>query len=387
MTLAPLIYLDNMSTTPLDPRVGEVMSACLNSPELFGNPSSQTHRYGWLAAQMIEKAREQVAVAIHADPKEIIWTSSATEAINLGIKGAAFFYQRKGRHIVTLQSEHKAVLHSMASLERQGFKVTYLKPSPLGLLDPERLRNALTPETLLVSLCWVNNETGVIQNMKEIAQITRQNGIILHVDAAQAVGKIPINLHHVPLDLMSMSAHKVYGPKGIGALFVRRNPRIRLLAQIHGGEQEQGLRSGTLATHQIAGMGAAFAIAQSEYAQDQANINRLSAKLWNGLQKLGGVELNGASNPHRVANCLNVYFAGVDGETVLHSLPGLALSTGSACHSVYQTPSHVLTAMGISHERAQQSLRIGIGRFTQEAEIDAALAQIAFAVGSLRSIK
>ncbi len=383
MNLPPLIYLDNMSTTPLDPRVVNAMSACLNSAEFYGNPSSQTHRYGWQAAQIIETARAQVATAIQADTKEIIWTSGATEAINLAIKGSALFYQRKGRHIVTLQSEHKAVLHSISSLERQGFSVTYLKPDRHGLLDPEILRAELKPETLLVSLSWVNNETGAIQNIEKIAQITRENGVILHVDAAQAPGKIVINLQNIPLDLMSLSAHKVYGPKGIGALFVRRNPRIRLFTQIHGGEQEQGIRSGTLATHQIVGMGEAFAIAHSELAADQEHIRRLSAKLWQGLQKLG-MELNGPESC-RVANCLNIYFAGIDSEILLRTLTGLALSTGSACHSVYQTPSHVLTAMGLSHKRAQQSLRIGIGRFTQEADIDAALAQISFAVKTLSS--
>lgn len=383
MNLPALIYLDNMSTTPLDPRVVDVMSACLASSEVFGNPSSQTHRYGWQAAQIIEKARAQVAASIHADPKEIIWTSGATEAINLAIKGSALFYQRKGRHIVTLKSEHKAVLHSIASLESDGFSATYLKPDRQGLLDPEILRAALKPETLLVSISWVNNETGVIQDIDKIAQITRENGIVLHVDAAQAPGKIPINLQNIPIDLLSLSAHKVYGPKGIGALFVRRNPRIRLLAQIHGGGQEQNLRSGTLATHQMVGMGEAFAIADLEFERDRMHIRRLSTKLWNGLQKLGGIELNGTES-ERVAHCLNIYFAGIDSETLLHSLSGLALSTGSACHSVYQTPSHVLTAMGIGHERAQQSLRIGIGRFTQEAEIDAALTQIGFAVACLR---
>jgi cysteine desulfurase len=385
MTLPALIYLDNMSTTPLDPRVAEVMISCLKSPELFGNPSSQTHRYGWQAAEAIEKARWQVADLIHAQAKEIVWTSGATEAINLAIKGAALFYQRKGKHIVTLQTEHKAVLNTIASLEREGFSVTYLKPDSQGVLQPEMLRAALKPETLLVSLSWVNNETGVIQDIEQMAKITRENGVILHVDAAQAPGKLAINLEDTPIDLLSLSAHKVYGPKGIGALFVRQNPRIRLSTLIHGGEQEQGIRSGTLPTHQIMGMGEAFAIAKAQFKQDQEHVNRLSQWFWHGLQELGGVTLNGSFSK-KVAHCLNIHIDGIDAESLLLSLTKLALSTGSACHSAHQTPSHVLSSMGLSHQWAQESLRIGIGRFTRDEDIEAALNQFSLVVESLRQL-
>lgn len=369
------IYLDYMATTPLDPRVSAAMIECLNSPEYFGNPSSRSHRLGWQAAELIEIARQQVADLLNADPREIVWTSGATEANNLALKGAASFYQRKGKHIVTLKSEHKSVLHPCAYLESLGFQVTYLNPSSNGLLSLEEFQAAIRPDTILASIAWVNNETGVVQDIAGIGRITRENGVLLHVDAAQAVGKISIDVQTCPVDLMSFSAHKLYGPKGTGALYVRRNPRVRLEAQMHGGEQENGLRSGTLPTHQIVGMGAAFAIAKTQFAQDQRHAQQLGLSLWEGLQTIPGLELNGDER-QRVPHCFNVSFKGVDAETLLLRLTDLALSTGSACHSAHTTPSHVLTAMGIRGERARNAIRISFGRFTSAADIAYAVVNI-----------
>jgi cysteine desulfurase len=378
-------YLDYMASTPLDPRVLARMTECLSSGEHFGNPSSQNHRFGWQAAGLIEAARQQVAGLIHADSREIVWTSGATEAINLALKGAALFYQRKGKHIITLRSEHKAVLNTCAYLENLGFTVTRLTPTSTGLLDMEELRAAIRPDTILASILWVNNETGVIQDIEKISQLTRENGIILHVDAAQAAGKIAIDVQTLPVDLMSFSAHKVYGPKGVGALYVRRTPRIRLIPQIHGGDQESGIRSGTLATHQIVGMGEAFAVARDSLEADQQHIRQLSCRLWQGLKNLDGIELNG-DEERRVANCLNISVGGVEAETLMLSLTGLAISTGSSCHSAYTTPSHVLTAMGLSPVRARCALRISCGRFTTLAEIDYAIAHIRENVERLRQL-
>ena len=380
-----LIYLDYMASTPLDPRVAAEMTHCLNSPELFANPSSQNHRYGWQAHEWIEKARGQVADLIQADPREIIWTSGATEADNLALKGAALFYQRQGKHIITLSTEHKAVLNTCRHLETQGFSVTYLNPDPQGLLNIEEFKAAIRPDTILASIMWVNNETGVIQDIAKISEITREKGVILHVDAAQAAGRVAIDVQTVGVDLMSLSAHKVYGPKGIGALYVRRTPRIRLAAQIHGGEQEQGLRSGTLPTHQIVGMGAAFSLAKQELANDQQHARQLGDRLWAGLQGVEGIELNG-DYQRRIPECFNICIDGLEAETLLLSLNQLALSTGSACHSAHTTPSHVLTAMGISHQRARSALRMSFGRFTTMEEIEFTIAQIRQQVHALRQL-
>jgi cysteine desulfurase len=385
MTAQFPVYLDYMASTPLDPKVLARMTDCLSSTTDFGNPSSQNHRFGWQAGELIKAARRQVAALINADPREILWTSGATEAINLALKGAAQFYQRKGKHIITSRTEHKAVLNTCAYLENQGFEVTYLTPSPHGLLDIDQFRAAIRPDTILASILWVNNETGVIQDVERISRMTREHGIILHVDAAQAAGKIAIDVKTFPVDLMSFSAHKVYGPKGVGALFMRRSPRIRLTPQIHGGEQEGGLRSGTLPTHQIVGMGEAFETARLSLCQDQEHVRQLSARLWQGLQSLGGIELNG-DKQQRVGNCLNMSVNGVEAETLALSLTGLAVSTGSACHTAHTTPSHVLTAMGCPPSRALSSLRISLGRFTTLAEIEYAIAHIREQVQQLRQL-
>lgn len=380
-----LIYLDYMATTPIDPRVLAKMSACLASSEYFGNASSQNHRLGWQALELIDQACCQVADCIHADPKEIIWTSGATEADNLAIKGAANFYQRKGKHLITMKTEHSAVLNACAYMETLGFEVTYLNPNSDGLLNIEEFKAAIRPDTILASIMWVNNETGVIQNIEQIAQLTRANGIVLHVDAAQAIGRIPVDLNSLPVDLMSFSAHKVYGPKGIGALYVRRNPRIRLTPQIHGGEQQYGLRSGTLPTHQIVGMGEAFAIAQQELVDDQRNASNLADLLWQKLKTIPEIYLNGHVN-HRVPQCINLSFKGLDAETLMLSLADLALSSGSACHSAHMTPSHVLTAMGIRNELSRSAVRISFGRFTQKEYIIQAGFQLVAQVQKLRQL-
>lgn len=378
-------YLDYMASTPIDPAVLAAMQESLTSNELFGNPSSQNHRFGWLAADRIEQARRQVAELISADPREIIWTSGATEAVNLALKGAAHFYQRKGKHIIALRTEHAAVLQTCAYLENQGFAVTYLNPTSKGLLNPDDFANAVRPDTILAAIMWVNNETGVSQDLASLAAIAKKNGIILFVDAAQAIGKIPVDVKTLPIDLMAMSAHKVYGPKGIGALFVRRTPRIRLQPLIHGGEQEYGLRSGTLPTHQIIGMGAAFAVAKHHLLADIEHVQSLGQRLWQGLQTIPEVTINGDFN-QRVPHCFNISIQGIEAETLLVSLADFALSTGSACHSAHNTPSHVLTAMGISAKQARSALRISYGRFTTAVEIDRFIEQLHKQVANLRML-
>lgn len=378
------VYLDYMASTPIDPQVFAIMCECLGPDGYFANPSSRSHSLGFAAADIIENARQQVADLLHAHPREIIWTSGATEADNLAIKGAATFYQRKGKHIITMATEHKAVLNSCAYLETQGYTVTYLKPKTDGLLDLEELQSAIRPDTILVSIMWVNNETGVVQDIEQIAAIVKKYGIIFHVDAVQAVGKIAIDLQKIPIDLLSVTAHKVYGPKGIGALYIRRTPRIRITPQIHGGKQEHDLRSGTLPTHQIAGMGKAFALANERLTQENAHIQNLANQFWQELASLEGVLLNGHQT-QRVPHCFNLIFAGVDSESLLLSLTSdCAIANGSACHSTYKTPSHVLTAMGIRHDQANAAVRISLGRFTTIEEIRYAAVRIKENVQQLR---
>ena len=376
------IYLDCMATTPVDPAVQEAMLACLEKEGGFGNPSSN-HYYGWEALSWVNKAREQVADLVNVDPREIIWTSGATESDNLAIKGAARFYQRQGKHIVTMSSEHKAVLDTCAHLETEGFEVTYLDPEPNGLLDLEQLKSVLRKDTVLVSVMHVNNETGVIQDLAAIGKITREKGILLHADAAQSAGKIPIDLQKLNVDLMSFSAHKVYGPKGIGALYVRSNPPVRLEASIHGGGHQKGLRSGTLPTQQIVGMGVAFSTAKERLLLDREHIARLRERFWKGINGLVGLHLNG-SETHGIAGCLNVYFDGVEGESLMLALRDLAVSSGSACNSANSSPSHVLSAMGLPRQQAYNSVRISLGRFTTEGEVDCAVEMIRTQVNRLR---
>lgn len=378
------IYLDYMATTPVDPRVTSKIIACLEQSGNFGNPASQTHQYGWHAHAAIENARQQVASLINADPREIIWTSGATEANNLALKGAAIFYQRKGKHIITCQTEHKSVLDPCRYLERQGFDVTYLPVQKNGLLDLNELQNAIRDDTILISIMQVNNEIGVIQDIAAISALARPRGILTHVDAAQSAGKIAIDLQQlINVDLMTFTAHKVYGPKGIGALYIRRNPRVRLEALIHGGGHEQGLRSGTLATHQIVGMGEAFQIAKENLLPENQRILQLRDRLWNGIKKLGDVYLNGDFK-QRVASNLNVSFAGVNGEVLLPALKDLAVATGSACTSASVELSHVLRAIGCNDELARSTIRFSLGRFTTVEEIDFAITQINEVISQLR---
>ena len=377
------IYLDYAATTPVDSRVAKKMWPYLT--EQYGNPASRSHAYGWLAEEAVELAREQVCALINADPREIVWTSGATESNNLAIKGAAHFYKAKGKHLVTVATEHKAVLDSMRELEREGYEVTVLPVLPSGLLDLDRFKAALRPDTVLASVMCVNNETGVIQDIAAIGAICRQQGVLLHVDAAQAAGKVPTDLGVLPVDLMSLSAHKIYGPKGIGALYVRRKPRVRLEAQMHGGGHERGLRSGTLATHQIAGMGEAFWLAHEQMASDNARITTLRERLWSGISKLDCVELNG-DPVQRACGFLNASFNYVEGESLLMGIKGVALSSGSACTSASLEPSYVLRAMGRSDELAHSSVRFSIGRFTTAAEIDATIARVTEVVTRLRGM-
>jgi cysteine desulfurase len=374
-----------MATTPVDPQVAEKMSHCLTSDGVFGNPASQTHFYGWQAAEFVQKAREQVAALVNAEAREIIWTSGATESDNLAIIGAARFYQRQGKHIITLSTEHKAVLDSCRYLATQGFEVTYLNPEINGRLDLTKLTAAIRPDTRLISVMQVNNETGVIQDIAAIGEIAKQHGILFHVDAAQSAGKIPIDLQQLKVDLMSFSAHKLYGPKGIGALFVRRNPRVHLEPLIYGGGHENGLRSGTLPTHQIVGMGEAFAIAKERMTQDTEHLRTLRAIFLRGLNALGGFHING-DDTHCVLGCLNIYFDGINGESLMVRLQRLAFSAGSACNSANADPSHVLSAMGLTRERANNSLRISFGRFTTTEDIETAVAQITEHVTYLRQL-
>lgn len=380
------IYLDYSATTPVDPRVAAKMLECLTLEGNFGNPASRSHGYGWQAEEAIETARQQVADLVHADPREIVWTSGATESNNLAIKGAAHFYQGKGKHIVTSKIEHKAVLDTCRQLEREGFEVTYLDPTPnTGLITVEMVEAALRPDTIVVSLMHVNNEIGTITDIAAIGELTRSKGIIFHVDAAQSTGKIDIDLEQMKVDLMSFSAHKTYGPKGIGALYVRRKPRIRLEAQIHGGGHERGFRSGTLATHQIVGMGEAFRIAKEEGKAEQAQLKVLRDKLWAGLSSLEQVFLNGDAE-QRIAGNVNVSFNFVEGESLIMALKDLAVSSGSACTSASLEPSYVLRALGLSDELAHSSIRFTIGRFTTEADIDFVIQHAQNAVNKLRDL-
>ena len=368
MTVNTPIYLDYSATTPVDARVAEKMIPYLT--EHFGNPASRSHSFGWTAEKAVESAREQVAALVNADAREIVWTSGATESNNLAIKGAAHFYAgAKGRHIVTIATEHKAVIDTVRELERQGFEATYLEPEPDGLVDLEKFKAALRADTVLASVMLVNNEIGVIQDITALGNLCRDNGTIFHVDAAQATGKVEIDLEQLPVDLMSFSAHKTYGPKGIGALYVRRKPRVRLEAQMHGGGHERGFRSGTLPVHQIVGMGAAFQIAGEEMALENARIKRLRDKLWAGLSAIEEVYLNGDLK-QRVPHNLNVSFNFVEGESLIMAVKDIAVSSGSACTSASLEPSYVLRALGRSDELAHSSIRFSIGRFTVEEEID-----------------
>ena len=378
------IYLDYSATTPVDPRVADKMIPYLT--EKFGNPASRSHRFGWEAEAAVEEAREQVAALVNADPKEIIWTSGATESNNLAIKGAAHFYgSTKGRHLITVKTEHKAVLDTMRELERQGFQVTYLDVQENGLIDLGVFKAALRPDTSLVSVMFVNNEIGVVQPIAEIGEICRDKGILFHVDAAQATGKVEIDLEKLKVDLMSFSAHKTYGPKGIGALYVRRKPRVRLEAQMHGGGHERGFRSGTLATHQIVGMGEAFRIAREEMAEENARIGRLRDRLLKGLSDIECVYVNGDLE-HRVPHNLNISFAYVEGESLLMAIKDLAVSSGSACTSASLEPSYVLRALGRDDELAHSSIRFTIGRFNTEEEIDYAIDLLHQKIGKLREM-
>ncbi|MDR0234122.1 MAG: IscS subfamily cysteine desulfurase [Zoogloeaceae bacterium] len=378
------IYLDYSATTPVDPRVAEKMIPYLTTH--FGNPASRSHSFGWEAEAAVEKARGQVAQLIGADPREIVWTSGATESDNLAIKGAARFYgAEKGKHLITVKTEHKAVLDTMREMERQGFRVTYLDVRENGLIDPDAFREALTPDTCLASVMLVNNEIGVIQPIAEIGAICREKGVVFHVDAAQATGKIAIDLAALPVDLMSVSAHKTYGPKGIGALYVRRKPRVRLEAEMHGGGHERGFRSGTLPTHQIVGMGEAFAIAQAEMASENARIARLRDRLLAGISGIEATYINGDLNA-RVPHNLNVSFAYVEGESLMMAIKDLAVSSGSACTSASLEPSYVLRALGRSDELAHSSIRFTLGRFTTEEDIDYALSLLRQKVGKLREM-
>lgn len=377
------IYLDYSATTPVDPRVAAKMIPWLT--EHFGNPASRSHAYGWEAEAAVEEAREQVAKLVNADPKEIVWTSGATESNNLAIKGAAHFYSGKGKHIITMRTEHKAVLDTFRELEREGFEATYLDPKDNGLVDLDVFRAALRPDTVLVSIMFVNNEIGVIQPIAEIGEICREKGIIFHVDAAQATGKVAIDLDKLKVDLMSFSAHKTYGPKGIGALYVRRKPRIRLEAQMHGGGHERGLRSGTLATHQIVGMGEAFRIAREEMGAENERVRMLRDRLLKGLQDIEATYVNGDLEA-RVPHNLNISFAYVEGESLIMAIKEVAVSSGSACTSASLEPSYVLRALGREDELAHSSIRFSIGRFTTEEEVDFTIDLLHRKIGKLREL-
>jgi cysteine desulfurase len=377
------IYLDYGATTPVDPRVVDAMIPWLR--EHFGNPASRSHAWGWEAEEAVEKARGQVAELINADPREIVWTSGATESINLALKGAAQFYKGKGKHLITLKTEHKAVLDTMRELERQGFEVTYLDVEENGLVDLEKFKAAIRPDTILASVLFVNNEIGVIQDVVALGNACREKGVIFHVDSAQATGKVDIDITALPIDLMSLASHKTYGPKGIGALYVRRKPRIRLEAQMHGGGHERGMRSGTLPTHQIVGMGEAFRIAKLEMKDDIAHARHLQQRLLNGLKDVEQVFINGDLE-RRVPHNLNLSFNYVEGESLIMGIKGLAVSSGSACTSASLEPSYVLRALGRSDELAHSSLRMTIGRFTTEEEIDYAISTIKHNVAKLREL-
>ena len=377
------IYMDYSATTPVDPRVAEKMIPYLTTQ--FGNAASRSHPYGWDAEQAVENAREEVAKLVNCDPREIIWTSGATEGDNLAIKGAAHFYKEKGKHIITVKTEHKAVLDTCRELEREGFEVTYLQPQPNGLITLDQLRDAMRDDTVLVSVMLVNNEIGVVQDIPAIGALCKERGILLHSDAAQATGKVSIDLSSWNVDLMTFTAHKTYGPKGIGALYVRRKPRVRLEAQMHGGGHERGLRSGTLATHQIVGMGEAFRLARLEMHTENERVRMLHDRLWNGLRDIEEVYLNGDAE-HRVPHNLNTSFNFVEGESLIMGIKELAVSSGSACTSASLEPSYVLRALGRSDELAHSSIRFTIGRFTTEDDIDFAIGLLKSRIAKLRDL-
>jgi len=379
------IYLDYSSTTPVDPRVATKMAECLTSDGIFGNPASRSHKFGWVAEEAVDIARSQIAELVNADPREIVFTSGATESNNLAIKGAANFYGKQGKHIITVKPNTKAVLDTCRQLEREGFEVTYLNPEPNGLVDLNKLIDAMRPDTILVSIMHVNNEIGVIQDIAAIGEICRERKILFHVDAAQSTGKVAIDLQSLKVDLMSFSAHKTYGPKGIGALYVSRKPRVRLEAQMHGGGHERGMRSGTMATHQIVGMGEAFHLAKLEMAAENERLMMLRNRLWNGIKDIEAVYINGDME-HRVAGNLNVSFAYVEGESLIMALKDMAVSSGSACTSASLEPSYVLRALGLSDELAHSSIRFTMGRFTTEAEIDYVIGVIRNAIDKLREM-
>ena len=377
------VYLDYSATTPVDPRVAQKMVPYLT--EMFGNPASRSHPYGWTAEQAVEEAREHVAALLGADSREIVWTSGATEGNNLAIKGAAMFYKDKGRHLITQKTEHKATLDTCRELERQGFEVTYLDPEPNGLVDLEKFRAAIRPDTIVASIMMVNNEIGVIQPIAEMGEICRDKGVIFHCDAVQAAGKVEINLQTLKVDLLTVTAHKVYGPKGIGALYIRRKPRVRIEAQIHGGGHERGMRSGTLPTHQIVGMGEAFRIAKEEMVSENARIRVLRDRLWNGLKDMEEVHLNGDLE-HRIPGNLNISFNFVEGESLIMAIKDVAVSSGSACTSASLEPSFVLRALGLSDELAHSSIRMTIGRFSTEEEIDFTIDLLKRKIAKLREL-
>ena len=379
------IYLDYSATTPVDPRVAQKMSECLLVDGNFGNPASRSHVFGWKAEESVENARRQVADLVNADPREIVWTSGATESDNLAIKGAAHFYASKGKHLITSKIEHKAVLDTMRQLEREGFEVTYLDPTEDGLITPAMIEAALREDTILVSVMHVNNEIGTVNDIAAIGELTRARGILFHVDAAQSTGKVEIDLEKLKVDLMSFSAHKTYGPKGIGALYVRRKPRVRLEAMMHGGGHERGMRSGTLATHQIVGMGEAFHIAKQEMTSERARIKALADRFWSQIDGMEELYLNGSATA-RVPHNMNVSFNYVEGESLIMALKDLAVSSGSACTSASLEPSYVLRALGRNDELAHSSIRFTFGRFTTEEEVDYAAAKVREAVSKLREL-
>ena len=379
------IYFDYLATTPADPRVVEKMVECLSMEGNFGNPASRSHMFGWKAEEAVENGRRQVADLLKADPREIVWTSGATESDNLAIKGVAHFYQKKGKHIITSKIEHKAVLDTCRQLEREGFEVTYLDPDTSGLITPEAVAAALRADTILVSIMHANNEIGTVNDIAAIGEVTRDAGVLFHVDAAQSAGKIAIDMENMKVDLMSLSGHKMYGPKGVGVLFVRRKPRVRLEAQMHGGGHERGMRSGTLATHQIVGMGEAAQIAREGMAEEAVRLRSLRHRFWDGIKDIEEVHVNGDMD-RRLPGAINVSIAFVEGESLIMSLKDLAISSGSACTSASLEPSYVLRALGLNDELAHSSLRFSFGRFTTEEDVDVAIEQLRGAVGKLREL-
>ena len=379
------IYFDYLATTPADPRVVEKMVECLSMEGNFGNPASRSHMFGWKAEEAVENGRRQVADLLNADPREIVWTSGATESDNLAIKGVAHFYQKKGKHIITSKIEHKAVLDTCRQLEREGFEVTYLDPDTSGLITPEAIAAALRADTILVSIMHANNEIGTVNDIAGIGEVTRNAGVLFHVDAAQSAGKIAIDMENMKVDLMSLSGHKMYGPKGVGVLFVRRKPRVRLEAQMHGGGHERGMRSGTLATHQIVGMGEAAQIAREGMAEEAVRLISLRQRFWDGIKDIEEVHVNGDMD-RRLPGAINVSIAFVEGESLIMSLKDLAISSGSACTSASLEPSYVLRALGLNDELAHSSLRFSFGRFTTEEDVDVAIKQLRGAVGKLREL-